>query len=218
MLGGTGTIVLDASSVWGYAASIPPARQAALASPCSFEELVALAIADISNVRARVEPGRDRGLEHCLQPVFSFELRSTGDRLFNGPYGYRAQYLHGPSQGLAANATLILALTPRLLAAVDSTLEPKFSRVDPCVSLRAVSAKFWIQEIPSLLVSPSEDLQVQPWLAEAQRGVQLARWGVCAPEVTRFDIKGALLDPYANEVVPSRKVARHYDIHHYGFS
>ncbi|HEY6512863.1 MAG TPA: hypothetical protein VI032_12835 [Burkholderiaceae bacterium] len=208
----------NALSAWSYAPSVPPPRQAALASPSSFDDLVALAVADISNVRARVASGRDPGLEHCLQPVFSFELQNTGDRLFNGPYGYRAEYRHSPSRGLAANAALLIALTPKLLAAVDATLEPRFCKLDPCVSLRAVSAKFWVQEIPSVLVSPTEDLHVQPWLAEAQRGVQLARWGVCAPEVTRFDIKGALLDAHGNEVVPSRKVARHYDIHNYGFS
>lgn len=208
----------NTSSVWRYAASVPPARQAALVSSPTFVDLVALAVADISGACARVEPGRDRGLEHCLQPVFSFALPSTGDRLFNGPCGYRAQYQHSPSRGLAANAALILALTPKLLPTVYTTVEPKFAKLDVCVALRAVSAKFWIQEIPSLLVSPTEDLDVQPWLAEARRGVQLARWGVCAPEVTRFDVKGALLDPYGNEVVPSRKIGRHYDIHHYGFS
>jgi hypothetical protein len=206
------------SSVWLYSANVSAERQAALASPASFAELISLAVADIARVRASVSPGRDRGLEQCLQPVFSFELPSTGDRLFNGPCGYRAQYLHGPSEGLTANATLVMALTPKLLAAVDIAAEPRFSRLDVCVSLRAVSAKFWIQEIPSLLVSPTEDLNVEPWLAESRRGIQLARWGICAPEVTRFDIKGALLDPFGNEVVPCRKIGRHYDIHHYGFS
>jgi hypothetical protein len=203
---------------WRFAASFPPERQAALCAPTSFEELVGLAVSDISRIRARVDPGRDRGLEHCLQPVFSFELPSAGDPIFNGPCGYRAQYLNSPSRGLAANAALILALTPKLLAAVAATAEPAFAKLDVCVSLRAASAKFWIQEIPSLLVCPTEDLHVQPWLAEAKRGVQLAQWGVCAPEVTRFDVKGALLDSYGNEVVPCKKIARHYDIHHYGFS
>jgi hypothetical protein len=203
---------------WGYAASVSSERKAALGVPASFEELVVLAVADIYRIRARVEPGRDPGLEHCLQPVFSFELPNTGDRLFNGPCGYRAQYLHSASRGLASNEALVLALTPKLLAAVNAAAEPAFAKFDVCVSLRAVSAKFWIQEIPSLLVSPTEDLEVQPWLSEAQRGVQLARWGICAPEVTRFNVKGALLDPYGNEVVPSKKIGRHYDIHHYGFS
>ena len=124
----------------------------------------------------------------------------------------------GPSQGLAANAALILSLTPKLLAAVDASTEPRFTQIDVCICLRAVSAKFWIREILSVLSSPTEDLDVQPWLDSARRGVQLARWGVCAPEVTQFEVKGALMDPYGNEIIPSRKIGRHYDIHQYGFS
>lgn len=210
--------MLDNRDRWGYSENVSVARQIALAEPSSFEEFVAQAVADISGIRAYIEPGRDPGLEHCLQPIFSFELPSTGDRLFNGHCGYRAQYWISPWRGLTANAALLVALTPKLLAAVDEKVEPRFAVLNVCASLRAVSAKFWIQEIPSLLVSPTEDLNVQPWLTEARRGVQLARWGVCAPEVTRFIVKGALMDAYGNEVVPSRKTGRHYEIHSFGFS
>ena len=203
---------------WLYAATVDANRQAALASPASFEELVAFAKEEIVQIRWRVQPGRDPGLTHCLQPVFSFELPAAGDRLFNGPHGYRAQYWRSPSQGLRANAMLLTALAPQLLAAIDPEAVPNVAKIDVCLSLKATSAKFWIQEIPSLLVNPTADLGVEPWRSEAQRGVQLARWGLSAPEVTRFDIKGALIDPNGNEVVPSRKIGRHYDIHHYGFS
>jgi hypothetical protein len=76
----------------------------------------------------------------------------------------------------------------------------------------------WIQEIPSLLKDPTTDLNVERWVLESQKGVELARWGLAAPPVTKFEVKGALIDPYGNEVVPIRKVRRHYDIYHYGFS
>ena len=208
----------DNLSRWEFSVNVSTERKRTLAESSSFDALVAQVVVDISEIRARIEPGRDPGLEHCLQPIFSFELQRTGDRLFNGRHGYRAQYWHSPSRGLAANATLLVALTPKLLATVDATAEPRFGALDVCASLRAASAKLWIQEIPSLLVSPAEDLEVQPWLTEARRGVQLARWGICAPEVTRFEVKGALMDSYGNEVVPSRKTGRHYDIHYFGFS
>src|SRR5258706_6771399 len=208
----------DITSGWLYMDGIPAKRQSALAAPTSFDELVVLAKGEICKIRVRLEPGRDPGLTDCLQPVFSFELPTVGDRLFNGPYGYRAQYWRDPFIGLKANALLVAALTPRLVAVIDGDADASFAKVDVCASLRAISAKFWIQEIPSLLVSPTEDLNVERWRAEAQRGVQLARWGLSAPEVTKFDVKGALLDPHGNERVPSRKIARHYDIHHYGFS
>jgi hypothetical protein len=84
--------------------------------------------------------------------------------------------------------------------------------------MHAASAKLWIQEMPSWLAQPSEDLAIDRWTEAARRGVDLARWGVCAIPVIKFQAKGALLDPNGNEVVPSRKIRRHYDIHHYGFS
>jgi len=36
--------------------------------------------------------------------------------------------------------------------------------------------------------------------------------------VTRFQVKGALLDAFGHEHVPHRKLRRHQDIHHYGFA
>lgn len=203
---------------WKYADSVPMERQTALTALSTFEELAELASAEITRIRARVDPGRDCGLTHCLQPVFSFELPTAGDRLFNGAYGYRAQYWRSPFEGLRANALLIKLLTPKLVAIIDEKAEPDFAKFDACAALRAVSAKFWIQEIPSLLANPTVELSVARWCAEAQRGVQLAKWGLSAPEVTRFDVKGSLMDAHGNEVVPARKVRRHYDIHNYGFS
>jgi hypothetical protein len=138
--------------------------------------------------------------------------------LFNGPFSYRAQYWRGPFDGLHSNAMLISALTPHLLAVANPDADPNISKIHICVSLRASSAKFWIQEIPSLLANPTVDLEVEPWRSEAQCGVKLACWGISAPTVTNFYVKGALLDPHGNEVTPSRKITRHYDIHHYGFS
>jgi hypothetical protein len=210
--------MLDSKSAWLYADSVSTERQATLAAPGSFESLVALARDDIVDVRVRAQQGSDPGLTQCVQPIFSFELPNAGDALFNGPYGYRAQYWQGPLDGLKANAALIAALTPKLLAVVDIDVEPQFTKINVCASLRATSAKLWIQEIPSLLLSPTHDLNVKRWHDEAQRGVQLARWGLSAPEVRKFEIKGSLIDPYGNEVVPSRKILRHFDIHHYGFS
>lgn len=206
------------TAAWRFEDSVTEERRSALGSSAPFDELICMAAGEIQNICVRVAPGQDLGLTHCFQPVFAFELPSVGDLLFNGPHGYRAQYWRGPLEGLAANAKLIGQLAAKLLAAADPEANTSFAKINLRSSLRAASAKFWIQEIPSLLVSPTTDLRVEPWQSEARRGVQLARWGLSAPEVTRFDVKGALLDAWGNEVVPSRKVERHYDIHHYGFS
>jgi hypothetical protein len=173
---------------------------------------------DLSDIQVRAKPGWDEGLKDCIQPVFSFELPHTGDVLFNGPWGLRAQYWVSAAQGLAANSTLITLLAPRLLGAVAHNTEPDLEKIDLCASLLAASAKLWIQEDMEVLKNPPRDLAIQRWTEEADKGVALACSGLWAPMQTGFEVKGALLDPYGNEVVPVRKIRRHHDIHHYGFS
>ena len=70
----------------------------------------------------------------------------------------------------------------------------------------------------SLWINPTRDLDVERWALEADREVQLAKWGLSAPKISEFVVKGALIDPYGNEAVPSRKIRRHYDIYRYGFA
>jgi hypothetical protein len=205
------------ADAWRYSDRVPEPRRIALAQCGSFDHLVELVRDDARDVRVRAQRGFDRGLTDCTQPVFTFELPNTGDALFNGPYGYRAQYWISPAQGLAANAILLVALAPKLLGAIDPS-DADLTKLDVCASIHAASAKLWIGEIPSLLLDPTVDLAVARWAVEAQNGVELARFGLCAPEASRFEVKGALLDPYGHEVVPVSKIRRHYDIHEYGYS
>jgi hypothetical protein len=188
------------------------------AEPGSFVAIVELVKEDIANIRVRAQPGQDPGLTDCTQAIFTFDLPKWGDALFNGPYGYRAQYWLSPFSGLAANAHLISALTQKLQGSVDVAAIPELQKIDLRASLRAASAKVWIQEIPSVLRNPTRDLAIPRWSEEADRGVQLALWGLCAPEAVTFQVKSALMDPHGNEVVPVRKVGRHFDIHNFGFS
>lgn len=207
-----------ADNEWRYTDSVSQGRRDELAAPGSYSDIVHLVVADAQVVRARAQPGSDRGLTDCVQPIFTLELAKYGDAFFNGPFGYRAQYLVSPDFGLAANAAVLAALAPKLLGAVDISAAPELAKIDVCASLAAASAKVWIAELPSLLLNPTRDLAVPRWVGEGERGVELARWGLCAPAVSKFEVKGALIDPYGNEVVPSRKVRRHFDLHHYGFS
>jgi hypothetical protein len=202
---------------WDYNNHVPEARRIALASAGSFATLLEQVVADVSNVRMRLESGRAKGLTHCVQPLFTLDLPKTGDALFNGPFGYRAQYWRGPAEGLAANAALLAALAPRLLGALETCTDPELSRIDVCAAIGAASAKLWIRESLSL-IAPTEDLAVARWTANARKGIELARLGLMAPEITKFEVKGALIDPYGHEVVPADKIRRHYQIHHYGFS
>ncbi len=202
---------------WKYTERVSAERQHALALIGSFSELVKQVVDDACVARAYACPGSDRGLTHCLQPIFVLDLPKTGDALFNGPFGYRAQYWLHPFTGLEANRQLLDALTPKLMASMSVDESPDSRKLNVCTSLGAASAKIWIRESSALLdVMP--DLAVEPWATEATRDVELARLGLAAPMTSKFEVKGALLDTYGNEVVPSRKIRRHFDIHEYGFS
>ena len=100
-LGVTQHTMPTAATSWHYTKSVTTERRAALSEPASFDELVALAKGEICHIRLRIQPGRDPGLTDCLQPVFSFDLPGVGDRLFNGPFGYRAQDGKGHSTACA---------------------------------------------------------------------------------------------------------------------
>lgn len=203
---------------WKYTDRVPRSRQASLADSGSFDELLARVVVDATVTRAYSNPGSDRGLTDCLQPIFVIDLPNTGDALFNGPWGYRAQYWVHPSRGLAANRELISALTPKLLAAVDLAAASDLQKIDVCSALAASSAKIWVRESLAHLRDSPPDLAVERWLSQASKGIELAQFGLVAPEATKFEVKGALMDPYGNEAVPARKIRRHLDIHYYGYS
>ena len=112
--------------------------------------MIRLVVEDASEIKVRVKQGDDRGLTDCVQPIFELTLLNVGDPLFNGPWGYRAQYRIGAWHGLAANSALLAALAPRLLGAMDANAEPRLLRIDVCASLLAASAKIWIRDWDSL--------------------------------------------------------------------
>lgn len=202
---------------WAYSDRVSETRRIALASTGSFGVLLEQVVADATNIRVRVESGHAKGLQHCIRPLFNLDLPKTGDALYNGPFGYRAQYWIGPEQGLAANAALLAALASKLLGALDTCTDPNLSRIDVCAAIAATSAKIWIRE-GLLLTAPSADLNVSRWADNASKGIALAQLGLMAPETEKFEVKGAFIDPYGHEVVPVDKIRRHFQIHHYGFS
>jgi hypothetical protein len=85
-------------------------------------------------------------------------------------------------------------------------------------SLIAVSAKIWVDEDDFPFLHLTEDLAVTTWVAAAKAGHEKAGWGLCAPEGSTLEVKGAFLDPTGNEVVPRGKIDRRFEIAKYGFS
>jgi hypothetical protein len=203
---------------WKYTDRVCPARRERLAEPGSFERLVDLVAEEAEVTLVRAKPGQDAGLTDCVQPIFVLQLQETGDAIFNGPFGYRAQYWIAPECGLAANAFFLAKLMPKLLASLESKPIAEFAKIDVSASLAAASAKFWIQETGPLLASSTRDLAIDRWVTKADAGARFAVVGLCAPVTSKFEVKGALMSPEGHEVVPKQKIRRHHDIFEFGFS
>lgn len=203
---------------WKYTDRVSASRREALCRPGSFKRLVQLVSEEARVMSARSKSGQDPGLTDCLQAIFLLDLPATGDALFNGPFGYRAQYWQSPELGLAGNALLLGSLTPKLLAALEENPVRDLANIDVPASLVAASAKIWVRETGPLLAATERDLAVERWVAKADAGAPLAALGLSAPAVSTFEIKGALISPKGHEVVPKHKIRRHHDIHQFGFS
>jgi hypothetical protein len=208
----------DVQVGWKYTDRVSTARRELLARPGSFEQLVQLVTEDAEVVLVRAKRGQDPGLTECVQPIFVLQLRNCGDALFNGPFGYRAQYWKAAECGLAANALLVGALAAKLMAAAEKSPVAELAHIDVNASLTAASAKIWIQETGALLASSARDLAVERWVSKADSGAQFAVLGLSAPVASTFEVKGALISPEGHEVVPRRKIRRHHDIFEFGFS
>ena len=204
---------------WKFAEEFDVARREALSSIDCFPAVVELVVNSLCQVHLKPCRGRESSLEACVQPVFSLSLSDQAfDAFFNSPHGYRGQFLSSPNLGLAANLALIEALLPALLLHASRVRVAELESIDLRASLQAASCKVWVHEDDFPFQSLTQDLAVEPWIREAAQGEKKALWGLCAPSHARIEVKGALLDPAGNEVVPRTKIARRYEIQRFGFT
>lgn len=206
-------------AAWKFADSFSSARRLRLCSVTEYQEVVELVLDSAAEIRVYACRGRDDSLKHCVQPVFDVAVSDVAfDAFYNSSAGYRAQFLMNPVAGLVANVYLIEALFDKLIAESDRVRVQGLEAISVSTSLKATSSKVWINEDDFPFHNLTCDLAVETWTSCASRDEQKAKWGLCAPTGTRIQIKGALLDPAGNEVVPRRKILRHHEIHRFGFS
>jgi hypothetical protein len=130
-------------SHWKYSAAVSEERRSRLEDAGSFSELIQRAAADARNITVQIKTGRAESLKDCHQPVFLVELPETADALFNGPFGYRAQYWESPGNGLAANCALIQALKRKLLRAFEEVKNDVAMDADAALMPSPPSSGFW---------------------------------------------------------------------------
>jgi hypothetical protein len=205
---------------WSFVEGFDSARRRRLERITSFDDVVQ-AISDSSQVQgAWLCEGEELGPIDCWRPVVRLDVEAEAfDVFFNGPAGYRAQYLASPDQGQAANALILRALEPGLTAAVAQRCgERRLSREGIRVAFLANSAKIWPDEDALDFVEATIDLAVETWKKPCDWISAPAFAGLWAPQGTKLKVFGAFIDPYGNEVVSRKKVLRRFDIHECGFS
>jgi hypothetical protein len=204
---------------WVFVDSFDAGRRDRLLALDRFDAVVSLLDASIQSVHTSPAPGRDTELQQCMQPVFKLRVSPEAfDAFFNGAAGYRAAYLASPASGLLADLHLVEHLLERLLRSANDQHVPELECIDMRASLLASSCKVWIYEDEFPFQAPSKDLAVDRWVKAAAAGERKAVWGLCAPQGTGIEIKGALIDASGNEIVPRKKILRRYELHNFGFS
>jgi hypothetical protein len=212
------TAVLLDSTAWKFQRGFDNHRRDELEKSADFSALTLAVAQEVTNFDYDVEPGNTPATSGCCRPVFILTIpRQTFDAFFNGPQGYRAQYLASPELGQAQNSHLLRTLEERLLSIAESRMTRLRMALDAVRnSLAANSAKVWIPLDDFFSTTPKEDLDIDSWRAAIQKHNK-AIWGLSAPEASRLEIKGAFLDSHGSEVVPADKIRRRFDIHEFGF-
>ncbi len=210
---------------------VPPARQALLQQPITFDLLVRRMCAEVRNVRYKREPGTHEA-KGSWRPVIRFDVeRDSFDQFFNSPYGYRGQFLSAPQTGSTANAHALSIIAVTLVN--HANLEPPLAE-QAQRSLLSQHAKLWIDEGQHEPATP--DLIVQVAVRTWQAAAVAARarldahdptltpkeidriFGVRAPEGVTLKAMGAWVGADGSLIVVPSKLTRAEDIHAYGVS
>jgi len=225
----------SADTIWQFASEFDEERREALSSLVVFAEIVDRISAEASVMEFKVCRGKTGLLKQCHRPEFEIALTdATVDLFFNGPAGYRAQYLADPDEGQKQNAKLIAALTDRLTSYADmhpTKVPMSADRVR--LALSACSAKVWLPETSFRFNHDLiEEIVVPLWRRNALAALQAfargtrpdpgqqekAIWGLRATRAASIEVKGAFLSAEGEEVVAHDKVSRRLDIHSFGYA
>jgi hypothetical protein len=175
--------------------------------------------------RGPVEPADDGHVALFRRPVYCISVaRPLFDRFFNSRQGYRGAYFRSPYKGLQANDLLMRTLAPGLIASDPSCDGAALGAAFIEVSLTAGSAKAWLTEQNGFCPQCAGEFPPASDDGEIVNG----RWelgtsvhshdGRRAPYLTKIKIMGAFLNDRYDEFIPTRKRARHRDIHEWGWS
>lgn len=216
--------------IWDFE-NIGAERRELLIAPFDFDDLVTTIANEARNIRFKKEKGTHEA-KGSWRALFWFDVTGTTfDRVFNSPYGYRAQYVIDPLNGREKNAVLIAALIDSLACSVQGDAQ-LLGRIR--LSLASPHAKIWIEEdqhcprTPELII----EICMSEWVKAAKSihdrliasdfnltTKEVDRiYGVRAPVGPTLKVMGAWIAPNGELELASSKLKREEDIRAYGVS
>jgi hypothetical protein len=203
---------------------LPNSRRVYLDSGQSFEDIATSIENEAEIGEAWSNPYRHppRGIA-ARQICFRIHVsKETYDLFYNAPDGLRGRYWQSPDLGFLATRSLIDALKPKLLRAVDEFDWRKLSPMTIAeieASLEAASAKVWVGENRGSKISyAGPQLRVRRWELNESIPCSKGRQWRWTPIDRDLEIKGALLDSSGTEHIPKTKRDRSCQIHKFGFT
>lgn len=220
--------------MWSFTSLVAEERRANLEAETSFEAIAGEIKRTMTVLCCHNDPC-DRGPRETAadgrvaalfrRPVYCISVaRPLFDCFFNSRHGYRGAYFRSPYEGLEANDLLMRTVAPGLIVADPPGDGAALGRVFIEVSLTSISAKAWLTEqnrfcalcdgeFPPTL----DDGEIVNGRWERGQSVQ-SRDGRRAPYLTKIKVMGAYLNDGYDELIPTVKRRRHWDIHEWGWS
>lgn len=208
--------------MWTYSPALPERRRALLNSAPPFEDLIERICAQMRIRCGHWQCCGDTQGQHRRR-IYCVDVgHELFDFFFNGPTGYRARYFESPSKGLLANAKVLTALLPVLVA--DEVNDGSIGEIE--ASLVAPSAKVWLAEAEAHLCdectgewSPSQDLEPEILNGRWEKADHVkGRYGRKAYRFTKLRIFGGFLNAAGHEYVAEHKKHRAEHLYRYGWS
>ena len=214
----------SAEAEWKYAADIPASRTALLLGARSFSEVRDRVVEEARFLCCHVQCCAEAPAFARIAFCYSVSPDAF-DLFYNSPVGYRGSYFLSPSDGLAANDDMIMAMLPKLADTIPqqaNTVEHHFV----LESLTSTTAKVWLAENGLGQCATGEGEWGNP--SDDVPEIVNGRWDIAncasalrgrkAPRLTKIRFFGGFIDDRYNEWVSGRKRHRASQIHRWGWS
>lgn len=223
---------------WSFTGRVSEKRQELLQTAPKFECIIKRILGEMEPQSFSMVHGEIGVVKGCVRPEFQLRVHEeTFDLFFNSQNGYRGKFRVATYLGESTNATIISAMTDKLVNFASEHLTScSVKENDVLFSLSSSTAKIWIDEEGQRAQKSNDilyfnaDLLVELWYGTALKYISSPGEfpdinseiksvdGIKAPQGTILTVKGGFIDIHDNECIPVAKTNRSEQIHLFGFT